>query len=172
MKTRDWIKMTGKTKLRFVMALGAALALGACGPNKHEVGGFSNDLLGNEITIDALHDPEIPGVVCHLAFFNRSFLDRAKQGNWFENPSNSAVSCQRTGTLSLKGVSLTHGGEEIFSQGQSLLFKRLAVRRIVDLPNRVILYVAYSRELVEGSAKISISSVALTESEAASVKAR
>src|SRR5258708_310786 len=69
----------------------------ACGRSDRQVGGFSNDLLGNEITIEALRDPEIPSVVCHLAYFNRSFLDRMRQGNWFENPSNSAVSCQRTG---------------------------------------------------------------------------
>src|SRR5262249_43224469 len=144
------------------------LALAACGRGG-EVGSFSNDLLGNEIKIEALHDPEIPNVVCHLAYFDRSFLDRIRQGNWFESPSNSAVSCQRIGPLTLSGVDLDHSGEEIFNQRASLLFKRLALRRMVDLDNRTILYVAHSRELVEGSAKISMSSVTLTEQEVASV---
>jgi CreA protein len=128
--------------------------------------------MGNEINIEAVRDPDIPSVVCHLAHFNRGFLDRMSQGNWFENPSNSAVSCQRTGAIDLKSAKLGKSGEEIFNQGQSLLFKRLAVRRVVDLDNRTILYVAYSRELVQGSAKISMSSVALTESEVKAAQAR
>lgn len=149
-----------------------AFGLAACGKSDTQVGGFSNDLLGNEIAIEALPDPAIPSVVCHLAYFNRSFLDRMKQGNWFENPSNSAVSCQRTGPISLTGISLAASGEEIFSQKQSLFFKRVALRRVVDLGNRTVLYVAYSRELVEGSAKIAMSSVALTEEEARAAKAK
>ena len=147
-----------------------ALGLSACGRGGDQVGSFSNDLLGNEIAIEALHDPEIPNVVCHLSYFDRSFLDRIRQGNWFEDPSNSAVSCQRIGPLTLEGVDLDNSGEEIFNQRASLLFKRLALRRVVDLDNRTILYVAHSRELVEGSAKISMSSVTLTPEEAATVR--
>jgi CreA protein len=149
-----------------------ASAVAGCGRPSKEVGGFSNDLLGNEINIEALRDPKIPNVVCHLAYFNRSFLDRMRQGNWFENPSNSAVSCQRTGAISLSGVHLDRSGEEIFNQGQSLLFKRMAIRRVVDIENRSILYVVYSRELVEGSAKVSMSSVPLTDAEAAAAQPR
>ena len=111
----------------------AVLALlgAACCRNGREVGGFSNDLLGNGIKIEALADPGVPGVVCHLAYFDRSFLDRMRQGNWFENPSNSAVTCERVGPINLSRADLDHSGDEIFSQSASLLFKRLAVRRIV-----------------------------------------
>lgn len=145
-----------------------SFALSGCSQPQNQVAGFGNDLLGNEVAIEALRDPEIPNVVCHLAYFDRSFLDRIRQGNWFENPSNSAVSCQRTGPIDLAGVDTSPKGDEIFSQQASLLFKRLAVRRVVDLGNRTILYVAHSRELIEGSAKIAMSSVALTEQEAQS----
>jgi CreA protein len=153
---------------RTLAACALAAMLSACGgPSEQKVGGFSNDLVGNEIAIEALPDPALPSVVCHMAYFNRSFLDRMRQGNWFENPSNSAISCQRTGAISLTGVSLDASGEEIFSQKNSLFFKRIALRRIVDLKNKSILYVAHSRELIEGSAKIAMSSVALTDQEAA-----
>lgn len=154
-------------KLWRAAAVAALFALAACGRGGDSVGEFSNDLLGNEVMIEALRDPEIPNVVCHLAYFDRSFLDRIRQGNWFEDPSNSAVSCQRIGPVVLEGVDLDRSGEEIFNQRASLLFKRLALRRVVDLDNRTILYVAHSRELVEGSAKISMSSVTITEQEAA-----
>ncbi len=149
----------------------AVLALAACGDNKREVGEFSNDLLGNEIKIEALPDPAIPSVVCHMARFERGVLDRARQGNWFEDPSNSSVSCQRTGPINLAGVPLGRGGDEIFSDRQSLFFKRTALRRIVDLDNRSILYISHSREIIEGSAKMSISSVQLTPEEVAAARA-
>lgn len=151
-----------------LLTFALAAAIAGCGKTEDkQVGEFSNDLLGNEIAIDALRDPDIPGVVCHMAYYNRGFLDRMRQGNWFENPSNSAVSCQRTAPISLDGVSLSDSGKEIFSQKQSLLFKRLALRRVIDLENRSLLYVAYSRELIEGSAKIAMSSIALTDQEVA-----
>ncbi|MGE3303051.1 MAG: CreA family protein [Hyphomonadaceae bacterium] len=162
-----------KNTVRHALLGALAAMLAACGgPSDREVASFSNDLMGNAIAIEALPDPAIPAVVCHLAYFDRSFLDRIRQGNWFENPSNSAVSCVRTGPISLAGVPLGAAGEEIFSQRQSLLFKRMALRRVVDRRNRVILYIAHSRELVEGSAKIAMSSVALNESETKSADAK
>lgn len=153
----------------FVSAALIALVAACGGPEEQQVGEFSNDLLGNEIEIGALRDPAIPNVVCHMAYFNRGFLDRMRQGNWFENPSNSAVSCQKTGPINLAKVPLKDSGEEIFSQKQNLLFKRLGLRRVVDIENRSILYVAYSRELIEGSAKIAMSSVALADEDLATV---
>ena len=147
-----------------------ALALSACGDREGSVGEFSNDLLGNEIMVEGLADPGLPGVVCHVAYFDRSFLDRMRQGNWFENPSNSAVSCQRIGPINLAGIDTSRDGEEIFNQRQSLFFKNVAIRRIVDVQNRSILYVSHSRELIEGSAKLDISTVALTAEEVATAQ--
>ena len=157
---------------RTISVCAAALAVGlaACG-NRHSVGNFSNDLSGNQIIIEALHDPAIPNVVCHVAYFDRSFLDRIQQGNWFENPSNSSVSCQRIGPIDLSHVNTRRSGEEIFRQRQSLFFKHTAVRRIVDVQNLSIVYVSHSRELIQGSAKIDISSVPLTAAEAATAPA-
>lgn len=155
--------------MRFAI-LSVALLAAACGRSENEVGEFSNDLLGNEIKIEAVADPDIPGVVCHLAYFERGVLDRMRQGNWFEDPSNSSVSCQRVGPIDLSGVSLDRSGEEIFNQRISLFFKKNAVRRVVDLQNRSILYVSYSREVIEGSAKMDISAVTLTPEEVAAAQ--
>lgn len=156
---------------RIMLASLGLIALAACGDREGSVGEFSNDFLGNEIMVEALHDPELPNVVCHMTYFDRSALDRLRQGNWFENPSNSAVSCQRIGPINLAGLDMDRSGEEIFSQRQSLLFKNVAIRRIVDLENLSIVYVSHSREIVEGSAKIDISTVALTPQEVAAARA-
>jgi len=157
--------------LRSLAALLALWTLAACGDREGAVGEFSNDLLGNEIMVEAVRDPAIPGVVCHVTYFDRSVLDRLRQGNWFENPSNSAVSCQRIGPIDLSGVRSSRAGEEIFNQRQSLFFKNVAIRRIVDLENSSLVYVSHSREIVEGSAKLDMSTIALTAAEVAAARA-
>lgn len=157
-------------RLKTWAALAAVALLAACGQREGQVGEFANDLLGNEIMVEAVRDPEIPNVVCHVAYFDRSVLDRLRQGDWFENPSNSSVSCQRIGPIDLAGVRTTQAGQEIFNQRQSLFFKNVAVRRIVDLENSSLVYVAHSREIVEGSAKIDMSTIPLTPSEVAAAR--
>src|SRR5262245_17853108 len=141
----------------------ALVTLTACGKSSERVGSFSNDWTGNEIRDAAVHDPEIPGVVCHMTYFDRSVIDRLRQGNWFENPSNTSIACQRIGALDLSRANQRQSGEEVFSQRQSLFFKNVAVRRILDIPNRTLLYVSFSRQIIEGSAKMSVSSVVLTD---------
>ena len=34
--------------------------------------------------IDAVTDPKVSGVTCHVTYFDRSVIDRLKKGNWFE----------------------------------------------------------------------------------------
>lgn len=140
----------------------AAASLTACGGDDNEVGEFKNDWLGNEIKIEALRDSDIPGVVCHLTHFDRGVWDRIGKGNWFEDPSNSSISCQRSGPIDISDVRRNKSGEEIFNQRQSLVFKQMSVRRVVDLDNNTLLYVSYSRRPVEGSAKMSLSTIPLT----------
>lgn len=142
--------------------------LAACGAGQHEeVGEFKNDLIGNEIKLEALKDPKVSGVTCHLSYFDRGFWDRAAKGNWFENPSNSSIACRQTGPIVIGDIDLDRSGEEVFSQQQSLIFKQLAVRRIYDAANSTLIYVAFTRKPVEGSAKMSISTISLYGQDAA-----
>ena len=140
--------------------LALILPLAACGGDK-EVGEFKNDWLGNEIKIKQLQDPRIEGVVCHLSYFDRGVWDRLGKGNWFENPSNSSISCLQSGPIRIGRIDLDKSGEEVFDQNQSLIFKQLAVRRIYDADSDSLMYVSYSRKIVDGSAKMSLSTVPL-----------
>ena len=56
--------------------------------------------------------------------------------------------------------------EEVFSERRSLIFKSLIVRRIYDRQNETLLYLAHSRQVQEGSAKMSLSSVPLRNQQA------
>ena len=119
------------------------------------------DWVGNDIVVEAIRDPKVGGVTCHLSYFSRSMLDRLSQGNWFEDPSNSAIECAQPGPIALDQIKRGASGEDVFSQSRSLVFKSLRVKRIYDEENRVLIYLAHANELSEGSAKMSISTVPL-----------
>ncbi len=147
--------------------LGSALvltgALAACGNNANStsVGSVGVDWTGNDISVEAVADPEVKGVVCHVAYFNRSLIDRLQQGNWFEDPSYSAVDCSASGPITVGKINTGKGGEEIFKQSRSLIWKSLRVSRIYDAENNALVYLAHARELQQGSGKMSLSVVPL-----------
>jgi CreA protein len=145
---------------RFAIIATAALALAACGDGR-QVGSVGVDWTGNDIAIDAVADPEVDGVVCHLAYFNRSFIDRLQQGNWFEDPSYSALDCSVVGPITIGSINTRAGGEEIFKEGRSLIWKSLRVTRVYDAANNALLYLAHSREVHQGSGKMSLSVIPL-----------
>ena len=125
------------------------------------VGSFANDWTGNGMVVEAFADPAVAGVTCHIVHFDRSVIDRLTKGNWFENPSNSAISCTQTGPITVGKIALGAKGEEVFSQRMSLFFKSIAVRRIYDQKNDTLVYVAYSRQIKDASAKMGLSTVSL-----------
>jgi CreA protein len=135
--------------------------LAAGGSRGDAVGRFSNDWTGNGIVVEAVADPKVGGVTCHLVHFDRSVIDRVTKGNWFENPSNSGISCQQTGPIVIGKIATGAKGEEVFSERMSLFFKSIAVRRIYDKTTDTLVYVAYSRQVKDASAKMSLSTVAL-----------
>ncbi|MFN4211015.1 MAG: CreA family protein [Devosia sp.] len=137
-----------------------AVTLAACGDSR-EVGSVGVDWTGNDIAIDAVADPEVDGVTCHLAYFNRSFIDRLQQGNWFEDPSYSALDCSVTGPITIGDIATRSGGEEIFREGRSLIWKSLRVSRIYDAANDSLIYLAHAREIQQGSGKMSLSVIPL-----------
>jgi CreA protein len=135
------------------------LAAGAA--RAEDVGRFSNDWTGNGMVVEAFADPKVTGVTCHLVRFDRSVIDRLTKGNWFENPSNSAISCERTGPIVIGKIATGPRGEDVFSARLSLFFKSMAVRRIYDQKNDTLVYVAYSRQVKDASAKMALSTVPL-----------
>src|SRR5215471_9664218 len=126
-----------------------------------DVDRFRNDWTGNTIVVEAIPDPKVQGVSCHISRFSRSLIDRLSKGNWFVDPSNSSIACRQTGPITVGDIDTSARGEEVFSQRLSLIFKSLAVRRIYDKKNETLIYVIYSRQVKDASAKMNISTVPL-----------
>ena len=145
-------------------SLTAAFCAAALPLSAQQVGEVGVDWVGNDIVIEALADPDIPGVTCHIAYFERSVIDRLSQGNWFEDPSNASIACRQTGPIDparLSQIDRSEDGEELFRQRRSVILKTLRIKRIYDEANRTLVYLAHAAELTEGSAKMSISTVPL-----------
>ncbi|CUH09658.1 CreA protein [Jannaschia seosinensis] len=147
---------------RTFLALAATLsALAVTTARAEQVGEVGVDWVGNDIVIDAIPDPKVEGVTCHIAYFERSLIDRLSQGNWFEDPSNASIACRQTGPIRLGDIDTSDSGEQVFRESRSIVLKSLRIKRIFDETNQTLIYLAHAQELTEGSAKMAISTVPL-----------
>lgn len=145
-------------------ALAAALCLtlpAAQSALAEQVGNVDVDWVGNDIIIEAIQDPEVAGVTCHIAYFERGLIDRLSKGNWFEDPSNASIACRQTGPITIGDINRDNEGEDVFAERRSIVLKSLRIKRIFDAANQTLIYVAHARELTDGSAKMAISTVPL-----------
>jgi CreA protein len=109
----------------------------------------------HKICVDALEDPKVDGVVCHLSRPVAGGLSGAV--GLAEHPSNSAIACRQVGPITIKEE--LEDGEVVFAERRSVLFKRLRVRRFHDTEHDVLIYLVVSDKLIEGSPKHSLSTV-------------
>jgi CreA protein len=66
--------------------------------------------------IEAIADPKIKGITCQMTYFSRGTINRLRQGNWFEDPSNSSIVCRQTGPVVIDTIETDEGGQEIQTQ--------------------------------------------------------
>lgn len=125
------------------------------------VGEIDVDWLGNDILVEAFEDPDVSGVTCHVAYFERGLVDRIQQGNWFEDPSNTAVSRRQTGPIEIGDISMSPAGERVFSERRSIIWKSVRITRIFDPERETLIYDSHGRIVQQGSAKMSISTIPL-----------
>jgi len=127
----------------------------ACSDN--EVGDVSLGVFTTkDIKIDALQDPIIRGVTCHISSIEAD-LD-------FADPSDSSIACRQTGEITpamIAQIDKSASGEVVFRKSKSVFFKNMKVRRIFDADALTIMYVSYSTKETSGSYKHSLSTVPL-----------
>ncbi|SEF50436.1 CreA protein [Thalassococcus halodurans] len=143
----------------------AAVACLSTAAQAEQIGEIGVDWVGNDIIVEAISDPDVEGVTCHIAYFERGLFDRLSKGNWFEDPSNASIACRQTGPITIGDIDRDKDGEDVFRQSRSIILKSLRVKRIWDEANQTLIYVAHAAELTDGSAKVSISTVPLYSSD-------
>jgi CreA protein len=111
----------------------------------------------HKIVIDAHDDPKVQGVTCYVS--------RAKTGGikgaigLAEDKAEASIACRQVGPIQIKQA--LPAQEEVFSERISLVFKRLRIVRIVDVPRNTLVYLTYSDRLIDGSPQNSITAVAV-----------
>ena len=145
----------------FTRLAALSLSLAATPLAAEEIGEIGVDWVGNDIIVEAISDPDVAGVTCHIAYFDRGLIDRLSKGNWFEDPSNASIACRQTGPIEIGEIDRSPSGEDVFRTSRSIILKSLRVKRIWDEANQTLVYVAHAAELTDGSAKVAISPVPL-----------
>ena len=160
--------MTPRTRplpaLRPAAAAVPLLALALLAPpgaRADEVGEVGVDWLGGDIIIEAVEDPKVQGVTCHVSYFDRGLLDRVRNGEIFSDPSNSSIACRQTGPIVIGDIERDEEGEEVFEQRTSLVFKSVKITRVYDEEHETLIYLSHADEIKDGSAKMALSTVPL-----------
>lgn len=149
------------------MKCGIAMLLAACvlatPAFAEEVGAVSYQFkwLGpnDKIKVEAFDDPEVPGVACYIS--------RAETGGMkgavglAEDPGEVSIACRQVGPIDPEKAKRVKNGEQVFSRGASILFKRSQVVRFYDAKRNVLVYLTYTDRIIEGSPRNSISVVPL-----------
>ncbi len=142
----------------FVAGLFATFALTAAAEEIGEVSTTFNLLSPNsKIVIEAFDDPEVAGVTCHVSKAKTGGLKGAV--GLAEDPSEASIACRQIGAIDVGKLSNLKNGDTVFKESRSMLFKKLQVVRFFDKQRNVLVYLAYSDKLIDGSPKNSISSV-------------
>ena len=144
-------------KQRIAILLLAAIAASAAAAE--QVGEVDTvfKLIGpdHKIVIEAYDDPKVNGVTCYVS--------RAKSGGvsgalgLAEDKAEASIACRQVGPVSF--VEPLKKRDEIFSERQSIMFKRLRVVRMVDVKRNTLIYLSYSDRLIEGSPQNSVTAV-------------
>jgi CreA protein len=110
----------------------------------------------DKVCISDFDDPRVPGVTC--------FISQARKGGWGqpfglnEDPSNFSVACRQMGPITVD-ISTLPKSEEAFSEKTSIFFKATRIYRLPDPKRSMLVYLAISSKIVNGSPENAISVV-------------
>jgi CreA protein len=99
------------------------------------------------LQIERFDDPKVKGVTLYISNFQRPITEKLSKG-FFNDPSYASVACAKTGPVSIAdNIAKGTGGEEVFEESKSLLFKTLRVQRIYDVEKKTVVYVSFNTRL-------------------------
>jgi CreA protein len=116
----------------------------------------------DKVVVDRFDDPDVDNVSCYIS--------RAETGGWkgaiglAEDPSRFSIACRAVGMPRIHGkIKEDEEGDLVFSERTSAIFKSLRITRFLDQKKNVLIYLAWSTKIVEGSPFNSISVVPLNQ---------
>lgn len=99
------------------------------------------------LQVESIDDPKVKGVTLYISNFQRPLTERLTS-NFLTDPSAAGLTCAKTGKIAIAdNIAKGPGGEEVFEESKSLLFKTLRVQRIYDEEKNTVVYVVFNTRL-------------------------
>jgi CreA protein len=115
------------------------------------VGSFSGSGLffKDTLQIEVFDDPKVQGVKLYVSNFVLPITERlSSTKNLFSDPTSASLTCSKQGRIKIADTIVKGpGGEQVFEESKSLLFKSLKVQRVYDEENQTLVYVSYNTRL-------------------------
>ena len=109
----------------------------------------------DKLAVYGIDDPLVEGVACHYTAPEKGGLSGAL--GLAEQTSDISLSCRQYAPIRFKDKFAQ--GDVVFSERRSVFFKKMQIVRGCDPKRNILVYMAYSDKLIEGSPKNSTSSV-------------
>ncbi len=112
----------------------------------------------HRIAVEAFDDPKVAGVACHLS---RAITGGAGAAIGIsEDTSDASIACRQVGKIEFLDDLIA--GEKVFEERRSVVFKSMQVVRFCDEARNTLAYLVYSKKLIDGSPKNSLSTVPIS----------
>jgi CreA protein len=142
--------------LRIALMCLLALPVAALADDSKEIG-YVNTALTNlgltrshRVVVERFEDPEVAGVSCYISQARTGGISGTL--GLAEDPARFSLVCTATGPVKIAdGARRGDRGEQVFESSTSLFFKETKVRRFVDEEKGVVVYLAWSTMLIDGS---------------------
>jgi CreA protein len=109
----------------------------------------------DKLAVYGVDDPAIDGVACHYTTPEKGGL--AGAFGVAEQTSDVSLACRQYGPIKIKEK--FEQGDVVFRERRSLFFKKMQIVRGCDVRRNVLVYMAYTDRMIDGSPKNSTSSV-------------
>lgn len=120
----------------------------------------------SKIVVDVFDDPDVKNVSCWVSRPTQGGVSAAV--GLAEDPSNGSIACRQTGPVQVAGAlkekllkQTKKGGEIVFKERTSAVFKSIQVTRMYDEKRATLVYLIWSDKVVDGSPKNALSVVVL-----------
>ncbi len=145
--------------LLFVLATVAYFVFRKGNTHQQDIGSVStkhNWLTPDDaIKVSSFDDPDVNGVTCYISYAEKG--GASSMIGLAEDTSDVSIACRQVGSINFSKI--IQNGEDVFSRNASPLFKKTKVVRMIDEKRNVLVYVATTSRVIEGSPKNSISVV-------------
>ena len=112
----------------------------------------------HRVVVERFTDPEVPGVACYISQARTGGL--AGMVGVAEDPARFALACTATGPVTITpAVRRGERGERVWEASTSFFFKETRVHRFVDEGQNMLVYLAWSTRLIDGSPHNAIATI-------------